>query len=122
MNAVVSVLFFLLGLIHVAPLVGVVSSAKVSSLYGIAVSEPNLAVLMRHRAVLFGVLGVSLLVAAFVRAWQAPTLAAVGVSMVSFALLALDAGALNSAMKKVLLVDIVGIGLAVLAAALLALR
>ena len=34
-------------------------------LYGIPIDEPNLAILMRHRAVLFGLLGVFMLIAAF---------------------------------------------------------
>ena len=37
--------------IHLLPLVGVLGPARLSSLYGIAVAEPNLELLLRHRAV-----------------------------------------------------------------------
>jgi hypothetical protein len=53
------------GLIHLLPLPGVLGSERLTTLYGLSFSESNLAILMRHRAVLFGLLGVVLIVAAF---------------------------------------------------------
>ena len=45
--------------------VGVLGAERLNQLYGIDASEPNLAVLMRHRAVLFGLLGGFFVLAAF---------------------------------------------------------
>ena len=56
----VPAMLILVGLIHLLPLSGVLGSERLASLYGLSFSEPNLAILMRHRAVLFGLLGVLL--------------------------------------------------------------
>jgi hypothetical protein len=57
MGRVLSVCLFVVGVIHLLPLAGVLGASRLSALYGIAVAEPNLERLLRHRAVLFGVLG-----------------------------------------------------------------
>jgi hypothetical protein len=49
------------GIIHLLPIPGVLGAAKLGRLYGITVSDPNTAILLQHRAVLFGVLGVLML-------------------------------------------------------------
>ena len=67
MRFVVPAVLLLVALIHALPLLGVVSAARVSSLYGIAVQDSNLEILMRHRAVLFGLLAAFLAYAAFHR-------------------------------------------------------
>lgn len=51
------------GLIHVLPLAGLRGPGTLRALYGIDVSDDTLVLLLRHRAVLFGVLG-SLMIAA----------------------------------------------------------
>ena len=45
------------GAIHLLPLSGVTGAAALERLYGVAVDSPDLALLLRHRAVLFGLLG-----------------------------------------------------------------
>ena len=64
---------------------------------------------MRHRAVLFGLLGVFLLVAAFRPAYHAPALVAGVGSVVSFIWLAWSVGGYNSQIRRVVLVDIVAL-------------
>lgn len=76
------------GVIHVLPLPGVLGSARLAALYGLSVQDPDLLLLLRHRAVLFGLLGAFILVAAFRPALQATALAAGWVSVVSFLALA----------------------------------
>jgi hypothetical protein len=61
----ITAMFLLTGIIHLFPVMGVVSSERLSTLYGIPVEEPNLEIRMRHRAVLFGLLGVFLIWAGF---------------------------------------------------------
>lgn len=55
----------LVGAIHLLPLSGVLGSARLKMLYGVPCDETNLEILMRHRAVLFGLLGAFLCYAAF---------------------------------------------------------
>jgi hypothetical protein len=97
------------GLIHIIPAAGLLGPEKLTSLYGIAFSEPNLAILMRHRAVLFGLLGVFLIVAAFKPAWQIAAFIAGFVSVVSFIWLAWSIGGYNQHVARVFTVDIVAL-------------
>jgi hypothetical protein len=52
MRYIVPAVLLIVALIHVLPLAGVLGAAKLSSLYGITVQDPNLEILMRHRTVL----------------------------------------------------------------------
>jgi hypothetical protein len=108
----------LVAFIHLLPVVGVLGSDQLRALYGIAVDGPDLAILMRHRAVLFGIVG-ALLVAGAVRASLRTTALAAGlVSVASFLLLALSTGRYNAPLGRVVAVD-VGALVLLLAAALL---
>ena len=63
-------LFLVVGLANLLPLVGVLSTVRLQMLYGVSIEDPNLAILMRHRAVLFGIVGTLLLSAAFSPAFR----------------------------------------------------
>ena len=95
------------GLIHLLPLSGVLGTERLAALYGGSFNEPNLAILMRHRAVLFGLIGSFLLLAAFKPALQ--TIALVGgmISVASFLYLAWAVGGYNAQISRVFLVDVV---------------
>jgi hypothetical protein len=105
----VSASLIIVGVIHLLPLVGVLGTDRLAALYGIPFGEPNLAILMRHRAVLFGLLGVFVLVAAFKPAWQSAALAAGLVSVVSFVGLAWSVGGYNSQLGRVVTADLVAL-------------
>ena len=107
MPPIVPPLLVLVALIHLLPVVGVGGRARLESLYGTAIDEPNLLLLMRHRAVLFGLLGAFLLAAAFDRRLHLAGLVAGLVSVGSFLLLAGRNGDLNSHVRRVYLVDAV---------------
>ena len=96
-------------IIHLLPLVGVLGAERLSTLYGIAVQEPNLVLLMRHRAVLFGLLGVFLAIAAFRPAWRSAAFVAGLVSVVSFLALAWSGGGYNAAIDRVVIADVVAL-------------
>lgn len=93
MKHAVSVLLVVVGIIHLLPLSGVLGGERLASLYGLAFDDPNLAILMRHRAVLFGLLGLFLVYAAFKPALQAMAFTAGFVSVLSFLSLAYGTGA-----------------------------
>ena len=104
----------LAGVVHLLPAAGVLGAPALQRLYGIDASEPTLALLLRHRAVLFGVLGAWMVCAAFVAplrwwAWGAALL-----SMGAFIVLATEHPALSEPLQRVMWVDI---GLCVLLAA-----
>jgi hypothetical protein len=106
MPYIVPAVLLLVAAIHALPLVGVLSAARVSSLYGIAVQDPNLEILMRHRAVLFGLLAAFLAYAAFHRSLHALALVAGTVSVVAFLVLAWSVGGVNPALSTVVKADI----------------
>jgi hypothetical protein len=66
MRYFITIALLLVALIHALPLTGVLGAARLSALYGLAVTEPNLEILLRHRAVMFGMLAALLAYAAFV--------------------------------------------------------
>lgn len=118
MQTAISVLLIVVAIIHLLPLPGVLGAARLSALYGIPVGEPNLAILMRHRAVLFGLLGVFLGYAAFRPALQPLAFAAGFVSVVSFLMLARAEGGYNGALRRVVIADVVALAGLVIALAL----
>lgn len=102
---IVSAMLVIVGVIHLLPLSGVLGAERLAALYGLDFAEPNLAILMRHRAVLFGMLGAFLVAAAFRPAWQPLALAAGFVSVVSFLCLAWSVGGYNALIGRVVLAD-----------------
>jgi hypothetical protein len=105
--------------IHLLPLVGVLGPAQLQRLYGLPVTDPTLELLLRHRAVLFGLLGAGLAVAALKPAWHGPALIVAALSVVSFLLLAWRVpGSVNVAVATVVRVDWAALALLVVAAVL----
>jgi hypothetical protein len=111
-------LLLLAALANLLPVLGVLSTARLESLYGVLLQDPNLAILMRHRAVLFAIVGGLLGVAAFHPPLR-PFAIAVGlVSMLSFVAIAGLTGDYNPQLRRVVLVDVIA-SLGLVAAALL---
>lgn len=116
MKFIVPTVLLLVALIHALPLAGVASASKLSSLYGIAVQDPNLEILLRHRAVLFGLLAAFLAYSAFHRHLHTLALVAGAVSVVAFLVLAALVGDYNAAVSIVVKAVILALVLLVIAA------
>ncbi|MEM8484034.1 MAG: phosphopantetheine adenylyltransferase [Bacteroidota bacterium] len=82
----------IVAIIHLLPLSSVIGNERLSALYGISFDEPNIEILMRHLAMLFGLLGSFLLYAAFDKSLQLLAFLAGFVSVVSFMWLAWSVG------------------------------
>ena len=108
MRHLVSAMLVVVAIIHLMPLPGMLGSERLASLYGHDFTEPDLELLMRHRAVLFGVLGTFLLVAAFRPEWQPAAFVAAFVSVGSFLLLAWG-GAHGPKVARVVAADVVAL-------------
>ena len=65
MKIVISSILFILAVIHLLPVAGVLGSDSLTRLYGISVSDSNTEILLRHRAVLFAIIGLFLLLSVF---------------------------------------------------------
>lgn len=113
------VLLVVPGVIHLLPLSGVMGAAALTRLYGLDFSAPDLEILMRHRAVLFGMLGVLLCAAAFKPSLRKIALLAGLASVVSFLVLAFSVGGYGEGVARIVTADWVALVCLVLAAGLL---
>ncbi len=109
MKKVIAVLLMVAGIIHLIPVTGVLGAERLAALYGLEFTEPDLVILMRHRAVLFGLLGLFLVYSAFRPKWQPIAFAAGIVSAMSFIVIAWQTGGYNSAIGKVVTADWVAV-------------
>ena len=109
MRYLVSAMLVIVAIIHLLPLSGAIGSERLASLYGISFDEPNIAILMRHRAVLFGLLGLFMLFAAFAPRFQVAAFVIGFVSVVSFLWLASSVGGYNAAVGRIVTADIVAL-------------
>ena len=105
-------------IIHLLPVSGVLGAEQLQRLYGLPLAEPNLVLLMRHRAVLFGLLGAFLLIAAFQPTLRTLAFAFGLVSVVSFFLLVPEGAARTPQIARVVAADWVAFGALVLGFAL----
>ena len=116
MHYLVSAMLLAVAMIHLLPVTGVLGHERLAALYGVSFSEPNLAILMRHRAVLFGLLGLFFVLAAFTPALQTVAFIAGFVSVISFLWLAWSVGGYNVQVGRVFSADVVALGCLVIGA------
>jgi hypothetical protein len=105
----------IVGLIHLLPLVGVTGRAALQKAYGIPVESPDLQLLLQHRAVWFGLLGIACLIAAFNASSRPAVWCAAMISTCSFMLLAWLAPSYNAAIARVVWFDVIAIAMLLLA-------
>lgn len=111
-------LLLIVGLINFLPVMGLFSPARMQAMYGVDLADPNLSILMRHRALMFGLLGGFIMVAAFNPLLQPAAFILGFVSMVGFMLIAWQAGPYSAGISKVVLADAIGTVLLIVAAGL----
>ena len=109
MQILATISLIIAAIIHLLPLSGVSSPAALTTLYGLSFEENNLQILMRHRAVLFGILGGLLLYAAFSPRMQSLAILIGLVSAGSFLWIAFAVGGYNAMLNRVVVADIVAI-------------
>lgn len=107
MKYVTIVALLVAGIIHLLPVPGVMGVSTLQRLYGIEVNDPNTAILLQHRALLFGVLGV-LMLSAIALPWLRVTALTVALfSAASFVVIAMAVGGYNPAIGRVVVADVV---------------
>jgi hypothetical protein len=105
MRFVVPAVLLLVATIHALPVVGVLGPAKLSKLYGFPVTDGSLELVLRHRAVLFGLLAAFLAYAAFKPELHRLALVAGLVSVASFLVLAAMVSSYSQQLATVVRVD-----------------
>jgi len=111
-------LLLVVAVIHLVPVSGFLGSRQLSALYGIDVGNPDLEILMRHRAVLFGIVGAFFVYSAFVPALQPIAFAGATLSLLSFFYLAFAVGRYGPAIRKIVIGDVVAAACLIAAIAL----
>jgi len=109
MGHLATLLYTLVGLVNFAPIVGVLSTARLETMYGVALGDPNLVGLMRHRAVLLGIVGALLIASAFHLPLRPIAFAAGLVSMLSYILIVVLGGDSNTELWRVAVIDLVAL-------------
>lgn len=93
------------GALNALPAVGLISAERLQALYGLDIGDDGLLLLMRHRALLFALLGGFVLASVFVRDWRLPAMAAALASMLGYLALGWPAETLGPALRKVFWID-----------------
>ena len=109
LRTIVTSMLALVGLIHLMPIAGILGAEQLESLYGIYLTEPNILILLRHRAILFALLGLFMLLAAFREKYQPIGLVAGYISVIGFLVLSYMSGEYNSELKRVVMADLVAL-------------
>ena len=104
-----------IGLINFLPLLGILGVKQLKKLYGIDLKDENIVLLMRHRAVLFGVIGGFIIYSVFFPTFLTVAYIFGAVSMGTFVLLALPIKNHTKQIRKVFYIDIVAIIMLLLA-------
>lgn len=117
-NKIYLSLLFLVGLINFLPIIGIVSLDKINQSYGLSLEDNNLAILLRHRALLFGLIGGFIFYSLFNPQHQVVAITLATVSMLGYLYFFWSIGEANAALLKVAYVDIIGVVILFIAIAL----
>ena len=118
MNKIVMALLIIVGLINFLPVIGVLSATNITQAYSVVLTSNDLVILMRHRALLFGIVGGFILYSVIAPQHQVVAMVMAAISMVGYLGLMWSVGGYNSSILKVAVVDMVGIGFLFTAAVL----
>jgi hypothetical protein len=109
METVFRITLLAVGIVNAYPIVAAVFPTMLSSLYGIEINDANLLVLLRHRAVMLGIVGGLLIIAAFDARLYTLAVVAGLVSMLTYVLIAWQVGGYNASIGRIGVIDIVAI-------------
>jgi hypothetical protein len=117
MHIVVKAMLIVAGVIHILPLPGLIGAPHLERLYGITFAGPNLLIMMRHRAILFGLLGAFMICAVFRAELVSVAIAGGLISAAAFIWLAWSVGGYNAAISRIVIADCVAVTCLLIAAA-----
>lgn len=108
MELLFRITLFVAGVINLLPSLLAFLPDKISKSYGIDIPNSNYELLLRHRAILFGIIGGLMIFSAVVKKHYEIATTAGLISMISFVILYFLIGKdINSELKKVMMIDVV---------------
>ena len=110
-----TIALLLVGLINFLPLLGILGVKHLKKLYGLDLEDTSIVLLMRHRAVLFGIIGGFIIYSVFFPIFVTVAYIFGAISMGTFVLLALPIKNHTKPIRKVFYIDMVAIIMLVLA-------
>ena len=93
------------GLVHLLPFSLAFFANRIPNSYGVSISDPNMQLLLRHRAFLFGIIGFGLIFSAIKKKYYLAASVVGLVSMISFICLYYWIGDINAQLQSVMRVD-----------------
>lgn len=109
MSKLIAACLVIVGLINFVPVLALISIQKLEEVYSISLLSNDLIILMKHRALLFGILGGYILFSAFNRIHQGPAILMAAISMIGFVVIMHFVGDYNESLDKVLIFDYIGL-------------
>lgn len=99
----------IVAIIHILPLFGAQGNNALNKMYGLVIEESNISILMRHRAILFGIVAMILIYAIFFPMYRPMAILIGFVSVISFLILAWSVGGINDPLKRVVIADLIAL-------------
>lgn len=109
MELLFRIVLFIVGAINILPSILVFSSKRLSKSYGIEIPNADFELLLKHRAVLFGIVGGLMLYSAITKKHYSLSITVGCISMVSFVVLYFLINGINPNLGKVMKIDVVAI-------------
>lgn len=112
MELIYRITLLIAGIVNLLPSMLTFLPDKISKSYGIEIPNLNYELLLRHRAVLFGIIGGLMIFSAITKKYYEISTIAGLISMTSFVLLYFLIGkGINAELNKVMIIDIVAIAI-----------
>ena len=116
MNLTISILLITVGLINFLPVIGIISAEKLSAAYAVELIGNDIVILMRHRALLFGLIGGFMRYSVWKPSYQSVAMVMAAISMLGFLFFVAAADHYNASITKIAIIDLIGLaGLAIAA-------
>lgn len=109
MENIFRICLFLTGIVNLLPSILSILPSKISKSYGISISDVNLELLIRHRAIFFALIGGLLIYSSITKKLYNLSFLFGMISMVSFVLLYFQLNGINAELEKVMKIDIIAI-------------
>ena len=111
METVFRITLFIAGGINLLPSILAFLPDKISKSYGIEIPSVDFELLLRHRAVLFGIVGGLMIYSAFTKKYYSISVTVGLISMVSFIILYFLMNGINAELEKVMKIDLVAVAI-----------
>lgn len=118
MSKAITFCLIIVGLINFLPILGIGSALQIEQAYAVIIESNDVEILLRHRALLFGIIGGFVVISAFKEHYQKPAMVMAAISMAGFIATVLTVGGYNDSINKILMIDVIGL-LFLIAAAIL---